>query len=173
MIRRRGPEAWVSCARSPSSLCVARRADGGPQAVVFTALDPVKGRGAELARFDIGPEQRLGPMEPVSRRDPHRRLPEPRKGPSRHSLLARGNRRRRSGRRVGAASSPLAGRRTERRCSSAAALPGAAVLLHVDLQGNAHVLWQQSRRSLDGRALPLPTAATWRSWPRARTPTCG
>jgi len=43
------------CARSPASLCaIAERTSDGTQ-LVFTALDPMKGRGRELIRFVVDP----------------------------------------------------------------------------------------------------------------------
>jgi eukaryotic-like serine/threonine-protein kinase len=46
---------WHSCAASPATLCVmAERARDGKQ-LIFTGFDPVKGRGSELTRFDIDP----------------------------------------------------------------------------------------------------------------------
>ena len=41
------------CAKSPGSLCaIGERSPGGKQ-IIITALDPVKGRGRELIRFDV------------------------------------------------------------------------------------------------------------------------
>jgi dipeptidyl aminopeptidase/acylaminoacyl peptidase len=46
----------ISCARPPSSLCgVAEQSEDGKQMIV-TALDAVKGRGSELARFNLDPD---------------------------------------------------------------------------------------------------------------------
>ncbi|HEY6388256.1 MAG TPA: WD40 repeat domain-containing serine/threonine protein kinase, partial [Candidatus Acidoferrum sp.] len=45
----------VGCARLPSTLCVvAERSDDRKQMIV-TSFDPIKGRGSELARFDVDP----------------------------------------------------------------------------------------------------------------------
>ncbi len=47
------PQSGVFCARPPSNLCaVAESTEDGKQRIV-TTFDPVKGRGAELARFEI------------------------------------------------------------------------------------------------------------------------
>jgi serine/threonine protein kinase len=51
----------VSCARPPSSVCVlAQRSEDGKQMIVST-LDPIKGRGSELVRFDF--DRELGVLE--------------------------------------------------------------------------------------------------------------
>jgi serine/threonine protein kinase len=50
-IVRPGP---YSCARAPSNLCVVPERTSDQKQVTVTAFDPVKGRGAELARFDLG-----------------------------------------------------------------------------------------------------------------------
>lgn len=45
----------ISCSKAPSSLCtVAEQSDDRKQ-MIITAFDPVKGRGHELARFEIDP----------------------------------------------------------------------------------------------------------------------
>ena len=45
----------VSCARAPSSTCVLVQSEDGKQMIV-SILDPIKGRGSELARFDFDRE---------------------------------------------------------------------------------------------------------------------
>jgi eukaryotic-like serine/threonine-protein kinase len=53
----------VSCARPPSSTCViAQQSEDGKQ-VIVSILDPIKGRGRELFRFDVGREI-LAALEP-------------------------------------------------------------------------------------------------------------
>jgi len=48
--------AGIFCARPPSSLCVLGERTEDRRHLIFTSLDPVKGRGPELARFDLDPE---------------------------------------------------------------------------------------------------------------------
>jgi eukaryotic-like serine/threonine-protein kinase len=56
-------QANVSCARPPSRMCViAQQSEDGKQ-VVVSILDPIKGRGPELFRFDVGREL-LAAVEP-------------------------------------------------------------------------------------------------------------
>jgi eukaryotic-like serine/threonine-protein kinase len=41
------------CAKSPATLCMIAERSADRKQLIFTAFDPVKGRGAELTRFDI------------------------------------------------------------------------------------------------------------------------
>ena len=43
------------CARSPSSLCVVAEESPDRKQIIFTAFDPLKGRGRELKRWDTNP----------------------------------------------------------------------------------------------------------------------
>ena len=45
----------ISCARSPSSLCVLGEKTEDRKRLIFTSIDVLKGRGPELARFDLDP----------------------------------------------------------------------------------------------------------------------
>ena len=45
----------LGCAKSPASLCVIAEWTADNRQLVFTGVDPVKGRGRELARFDTNP----------------------------------------------------------------------------------------------------------------------
>jgi Tol biopolymer transport system component len=45
----------VFCARPPSNLCVFGERTEDRKHLVFTSIDPLKGRGTELARFDLDP----------------------------------------------------------------------------------------------------------------------
>jgi len=51
---RRRANIW--CARAPSKLCVISEPTDDSKQVVVTTFDPLEGRGAELARFDVGPK---------------------------------------------------------------------------------------------------------------------
>jgi Tol biopolymer transport system component len=48
------PRSSILCARTPSKLCLIEEPTEDSKHVVFTAFDPLEGRGAELARFDVG-----------------------------------------------------------------------------------------------------------------------
>jgi len=49
--------AWsgFSCSRPPSSICAVAEPTANRKQMVVTAFDPLKGRGLELARFDLDP----------------------------------------------------------------------------------------------------------------------
>ena len=49
----------VSCARPPSNTCVLAEQSEDLKQIVVSILDPIKGRGPELARFDSGRELNL------------------------------------------------------------------------------------------------------------------
>jgi WD40 repeat protein len=44
-----------ACTRSPSNLCAVAEQTPGHKQAVITSFDPIKGRGIELTRFDLGP----------------------------------------------------------------------------------------------------------------------
>ncbi len=48
-------EARIFCARPPSSLCVLGERTEDRKRLIFTSIDALKGRGAELVRFDLDP----------------------------------------------------------------------------------------------------------------------
>jgi serine/threonine protein kinase len=50
------PISGVFCARPPSTLCVLGERTEDRKQLIFTSFDVVKGRGPELARFDVDPE---------------------------------------------------------------------------------------------------------------------
>ena len=47
--------AGLRCAKTPATICVIAELTVDRKQLVFTALDPLKGRGRELARFDTDP----------------------------------------------------------------------------------------------------------------------
>ena len=58
-----------SCANSPATLCAIAEQSQDLKQLIFTALDPMNGRGRELTRFDIAPmtilSGRFLPMVPA------------------------------------------------------------------------------------------------------------
>jgi Tol biopolymer transport system component len=50
------PHSQVLCARSPATLCVIGEPTEDRKQIILTAFDPVKGRGAELIKFDLDPD---------------------------------------------------------------------------------------------------------------------
>jgi serine/threonine protein kinase len=49
----------ISCSKAPANLCVVAEQSDDKKQLIFTSFDAVKGRGDELARFDIDPEMSL------------------------------------------------------------------------------------------------------------------
>ena len=49
------------CARMPATLCAVAEESQDRKTMIVTAFDPVKGRGAELARFDLIRDQEIDP----------------------------------------------------------------------------------------------------------------
>jgi len=55
LVTRIASKAQVYCARPPSSLCVLAERTEDRKRLIFTSIDALKGRGLELARFDLDP----------------------------------------------------------------------------------------------------------------------
>jgi serine/threonine protein kinase len=55
----------ASCARSPSNLCAVAEQTPDHKQAVITSFDPIKGRGSELARFDLSPEYQTRRMQVI------------------------------------------------------------------------------------------------------------
>jgi Tol biopolymer transport system component len=153
------------CARSPAVLCVMAEQTPDRKQVVFTGFDPIKGRGRELTRFDVNPKADYAwDLSPDGTRIAIAKAGET------HIDL------------IDTSGKPIMGiavkgwdlglgvdgfdwaldqkglfitSRTQQ---------GGEVLLHVDLQGNTHKLWEAPRASgllwgipsPDGRHLAFP-----------------
>jgi serine/threonine protein kinase len=147
------------CAASPATLCAFSQQSPDGKQLTFTELDPLKGRGRELARFDTDPTAEYDwSLSPDGDRIAIRKNMEPRL----HMLS------------LGAQSaqeitikgwSSLLGldwAPDGKGLFTSARLQGSSVLLYTDLKGNARTLWEQ-RGSLgtwgvsssDGRHLAL------------------
>ena len=51
-----GEWSSIFCSKSPSRLCAVAEESSDHAQMIITSLDPIKGRGSELARIDISPE---------------------------------------------------------------------------------------------------------------------
>jgi hypothetical protein len=165
---------WSSsfCARPPSNLCAVVEPTKDWKQMIVTTFDPVQGRGLELARFDIDPNQQnqyclcdvspdgtrlvaargsKGPIQILSLRGQPAQL-IPAKGLDDLVFLHW----------TGDGKGLLATRKTN----------GGGEFLHVDLQGNLRVLWKCTEArgcfglsSPDGRHLAMDdskqTANIW------------
>jgi serine/threonine protein kinase len=142
----------IRCARS---LCAILESDEDRKQLVFTDLDPVKGRGRELSRFDVADfavwydwaispdDTRIGFVE-VGGRTIHvlslSGQPEQLINPKGWSSLE-----------------GLSWDADGKGLLSSSSTQRSAVLLYIDLQGNARVLWEQRGRAGNRlRGLPSP-----------------
>jgi serine/threonine protein kinase len=160
------PVDGVFCARPPSNVCAVAELSENRKQVKVTALDPMKGLGPELIRFDVDPNDQYwdcdissdgtklavtvgenGPIRILSLRGlPEQRIPvKELKGIRSLDWAADGKGFFVSARQAGTA------------------------VWHVDLRGNTQILWrseaflgesQEARPSPDGRHLAIQTWAT-------------
>lgn len=135
------PVSHISCARLPSNLCVVAEVTENHKQVTITSFDPVKGRGRELARFDLDPDMNedgwFCDISPDGTRLALSRGPE---GPIRILSLR------------GQPTQVIQVKGLDKMGSVYWAADGKGLyvsnglnggtLSHVDLQGHAHVLWK-------------------------------
>jgi serine/threonine protein kinase len=150
------------CARSTSNLCAVAEATEDNKQMIVTSFDPVKGRGSELARFDLNPdwEDHL-PLVDIAPDGKRLVIARGTKGPIEiHS--ARGQLEQ---------IIPVEGLNNIRALGwtgdgmallVSSASKGGTVVLHVDLRGSAKVLWScgvgqrcSAMTSPDGRHLAI------------------
>jgi serine/threonine protein kinase len=131
----------ISCARLPSGLCAVAEATEDRKQVTITSFDAVKGRGGELARFDLDPDMNgngwLCDVSPDGTRLALSRRPE---GPIRILSLR------------GQPTQVIRVKGLDKMMDLYWAADGKGLyvsnglsggtLSHVDLQGHAHVLWE-------------------------------
>jgi serine/threonine protein kinase len=166
VISTTGPNGFVLCARATSNLCAIAEWTEDLKQLVVTAVDPVNGRGPEMTRFALDPTDnswaQVG-LSPDGTRIAAIRSPE---GPI-HILSLRGQ---------ASHKFTLKGWNNLQSLSWDAEGTGlfvsngiqrGVVLLHVDLQGNAQVLWKNhgynsttALPSPDGRHLAI-LGSTW------------
>jgi hypothetical protein len=120
--------------------------------LIFTALDPLKGRGRELARFDADPTADYDwDLSPDASFIDIRKNREPRlsmlslSGQEPRELIVKG----------WSTLINLDWAANGKGLFTSGPVPGGSVLLYVDLQGIAHPLWEQ-RGSLGTWAIPSP-----------------
>ncbi len=148
------PSSALTCAKSPSELCVILEPSDDRKQVTVSTLDPVHGRGPELARFDLDLKEDGWPFELSPDGTRVAVIPSP-DGPI-YVLSLRGQATRQvhvkgwsnlgwlSWAADGKNLFVFSGNRQER------------ALLHVDLQGNAHFLWQNPGAYGEAAAVPSP-----------------
>lgn len=147
--RKYGP---LLCAFTLNLCAIAERTEDRKQ-LIFTAVDPLGGRGRELTRFDVDPDSQYDwALSPEGRRIAVLKIPD-----QKINILSL----------VGQKPAEIIvkGWRTLRSITWAANGKGfsaygqhqqrGSILLHIDLQGDAHVLWEQPG-GLYSWSLPSP-----------------
>jgi serine/threonine protein kinase/dipeptidyl aminopeptidase/acylaminoacyl peptidase len=131
----------LSCAKSPATLCALAEQSQDAKQLIFTAFDALRGRGRELARFDIDPSgDYVWALSPDGTCIAILKSSE-----AQVSFLSVGRGDRREIRVKGWNSlDALAWTATGNGLLVSSRMQGGSVLLHVDSQGgNPHVLWKQ------------------------------
>ena len=148
------------CARPPAKVCLLLGDDQGRKQFTLSSFDALSGLGSELARidYDTNPQDFASDLSPDGTRfaytSGHEDLI--------HILSLRGQPRQDIRVKGWTGFEEIAWAANSQGLLVAHSIPGGAALLYVDLQGNAHVLWQQhggtstyGRASPDGRHLAL------------------
>jgi hypothetical protein len=138
------------CAKPSATLCVFCEQTPDRKQLIFTALDPLKGRGRELARFDADPTADYDwDLSPDASFIDIRKNHEPRlsmlslSGQEPREIIVKG----------WSTLINLDWAANGKGLFTSGPVQRGSVLLYVDLQGNAHPLWEQ-RGSLATWAIP-------------------
>jgi Tol biopolymer transport system component len=148
------PFSLIMCARSPSELCaIAEPSDDRTQEII-TTLDPLKGRGPELARFALDPNDNdwFTALSPDGTRIAATRSPA---GPV-YILSLRGQALQQIKVKGWDNLQEFTWASDGKGLFVVANVRGGSVFLYVDLQGNAHVLWKNTGAEGETFALPSP-----------------
>jgi DNA-binding winged helix-turn-helix (wHTH) protein/Tol biopolymer transport system component len=152
------PPVFPVCARSPATQCAIMEYSENRKQIVVSAFDPLKGRGSELARIDVDPKFFNFDISPDGTRIAWLKV---REGPV-HILSLRGQPSQEIKVKGWSNLVDVEWAANGKALLIANGVQEGSVLLHVDLQGNAHVLWQQhggkatyGRPSPDGRHLAM------------------
>jgi serine/threonine protein kinase len=132
----------LRCAQAPAKLCAIAEQTVDRKQLIFTAFDPLKGRGNELARFDIDPAAAatyLWALSPDGKRVAILKYSEqrivilPLDGQERQQIDVKGWNNLQS----------VSWTADGRGFFTSSITPVSSDLLRVDFEGNAHVLWEQ------------------------------
>jgi len=134
----------LACARSPAKLCAVGEESSDRKQMVFTAFDPLKGRGREIARFDTDPVARY-PNDYLWNLSPDGATIAifQRSGPAIHLLSLKNHASRVLAVKGWNNFQTLNWEADGKALIVASATGDGAALLEVDLQGKAYVLWEQ------------------------------
>ena len=140
------------CARAPSKLCVITEQTADRKQLIFTAFDPIRGRGHELARYeitwpgaydwDLSPD---GSRLAISKYSGQQIHILPLNGDTATNIVVKG----------WSSLWSLNWAADGKGLFVSSATQSGSALLRVDLKGNANVLWQQ-KRSIAPWSAPLP-----------------
>jgi len=162
--------AAIFCARPPSSLCVLGERTQDRKQVIFTSLDALKGRGPELARFDLDPGIEYWDFN-ISMDGSRLAVSGNPQGPI-HILSLRGNAEQVIPAKFNNSAADFFWAADGKGLYVSDATKRGTVLSYLDLRGNAHVLWVNpngwsiwARPSPDGRHLAIEhVSATGNIW---------
>ena len=130
------------CAKSPARLCAIAEQTPDRKQLIFTSFDPAKGRVRELTRFDTDPTpgaSYVWDLSPDGTRIAILRYSEspihilPLDGQPPQEIVVKG----------WSSLQSVNWAADGKGLFTSSATPGGSALLHLDLQGNAYVLWQQ------------------------------
>jgi eukaryotic-like serine/threonine-protein kinase len=145
-------EGTPRCARSPATLCAIAEQSQDREQVIFTAFDPVKGRGRELVRFHIGANTDYSwDLSPDGDRIAILRLSEDRL----HVLSLSSHMTQEVAVKGWNFGQALDWATDGKGLFVSSPTEKGSALLHVDLQGDANVLWEQNGH-VDTWGVPSP-----------------
>jgi hypothetical protein len=144
----------LSCARSPSDLCVIGEPTEDGTQLIVTAFDPLKGRGAELFRFPLGANDKNWFLD-LSPDGTRAAVTRTLAGPI--YILSLGGQVLQQVQVKGWSNIQFLNWAADgKNLFVTANIRNGKELLHVDLQGNAHALWEDSGGSAETEAYPSP-----------------
>jgi serine/threonine protein kinase len=157
--------AGLRCAKAPANLCAIAERTVDHKQLIFTAFDPVSGRGHELTRFDIDPADEatyVWDLSPDGTRVAILKYSEGRirvlswsRRQASQEILVKGWNNLQS----------LDWAADGKGLFASSLRAGSSALLHLDLQGNSHLLWEQKgSTSPAGRPWDQPFAGPSAPW---------
>jgi Tol biopolymer transport system component len=148
------PWSIITCGRSPSKLCAIAEPSDDRKQLIVTALDAWKGRGAELTRFELDPTDNRWFLD-LSADGTRLAITRSPAGPL-YILSVSGQLIRQIIVKGWSNLLEFTWAADGKGLFVVSGLPGRHVLLYVDLQGNAHPLWESPGASGETIAKPSP-----------------
>jgi Tol biopolymer transport system component len=154
--------SFIVCARSPSSLCAIAEPTEDDKQVTITAIDPLHGRGPELARLDVDLHENSWWVELSPDGTRVAIIPSP-TGPI-YILSLRGQAMRQIHLRGWSDLMSLSWAADNKSLFVFSRSRQERALLHVDLQGNAHLLWENPGADGESAAIASPDGRHLAIW---------